>query len=69
MLHEASTHFAKEYVPITRKDADVIFHARKSALYSEGESWVKKETGSFDLTMGKYDGRECVNLLAFICYI
>ena len=56
---------------ITRKDVEVIFHARKSILYNDGEPWAKKEGGSFDVIIGTYDGGkgECVNLLAFICYI
>ena len=48
--------FSKEYVPITRKDIEVIFHARKSVLYNDREPWVKKKGGSFDVTMGAYDG-------------
>ena len=55
MLNEA-IQFSKEYVPITRKDIEVIFHARKSVLYNDGEPWVKKKGGSFDVTMGAYDG-------------
>ena len=51
MLHEA-TQFAKEHVAITRKDVEVIFHVRKSVLYNDGESLVKKEGGSFDATTG-----------------
>ena len=43
--------FLKEHVPITRKDVGVIFHAQISVLYNDGESWVKKEGGSFDVTM------------------
>ena len=42
LLHEA-TQFAKEHVAITRKDVEVIFHARKSVLYNDGEPWVNKE--------------------------
>ena len=55
LLHEA-IQFAKDHVPITRKDVEVIFHARK-------ESWVKKEGGSFDVTMGAYDGVEVCELI------
>ena len=38
-------------MPITRKDVEVIFHAPKSVLYINREPWVKKEGGSFDVTM------------------
>ena len=44
LLNEAMQ-FVKEHVPITRKDAEVILHARKSVLYNNGESWVKKVGG------------------------
>ena len=57
LLHEA-IQFAKERVPITRKDVEVIFHRRKSVLYNDGEPWMKKECGSFYVTMGAYDGAE-----------
>ena len=45
-------------MPITRKDVEVIFHAPKSVLYINREPWVKKEGGSFDVTMWAYDGAE-----------
>ena len=62
MLNEA-IQFSKECVPITRKDIEVIFHARKSVLYNDGEPWVKKKGGSFDVTMGAYDGAEVCQLI------
>ena len=34
LLHEAMQ-FAKEHVPITRKDVEVIFYPGKSVLYKE----------------------------------
>ena len=62
MLNEA-IQFSKECVPITRKDIEVIFYARKSVLYNDGEPWVKKKGGSFDVTMGAYDGAEVCQLI------
>ena len=62
MLHEA-IQSAKENMPITTKYLEVIFHTRKSVLYNEGEPWVKKEGGSFDVTMGVYDGVEVCELI------
>ena len=50
-------------MPITRKDVEVIFHEQKSVLYNNGEPWVKKEGGSFDVTMGAYDGAEVCELI------
>ena len=63
LLSEA-IQFAKEHVLITRKDVEVIFHARRSVLYNNGEPWVKKEGRSFDVTMGAYDGVEMSELIA-----
>ena len=63
LLNEA-IQFPKEHVPITRKDVEVIFHARKSVLYNNGEPWVKKEGGTIDVTMGAYDGAEVCELIA-----
>ena len=69
LLHEA-IQFAKEHVPITRKDVEVIFHERKSVLYNDGEPWVKKEGGSFDVTMGAYNGAEVCELIGiYMLYI
>ena len=60
LLNEA-IRFAKEHVPITRKHVEVIF--QKSVLYNNREPWVKKEGGSFDVTMGVYDGVEVYELI------
>ena len=57
LLHEA-IQFAKEHVAIIRKDVEVISQAQKSVFYSNGEPWVKSGGGSFDVTMGAYDGAE-----------
>ena len=42
---------------------EVIFYAQKSVLYNDGEPWVKKEGGCFDVTMGAYDGAEVCELI------
>ena len=63
LLHEP-IQFAKEHVPIARKDLEVIFHAWKSVLHDDGEPWVKKDSGSFlDVTMGAYDRAEVCELI------
>ena len=38
-------------------------HARKSLLFSNGTSWVKKDSNMFDVTMGCYDGAEICELV------
>ena len=53
LLYEAIK-FTKEHVLITREDVEVILHSGKPVLCDGGEPWVKKEGGSFDITMGAY---------------
>ena len=55
--------FAKEHVRIKKIDLDTIRHARKSLLYKQGEAWMKKDGGIFDVTMGAYDGAEICELV------
>ena len=55
--------FAKEHVKIKKIDMDTILHARKSLLYKQGEPWMKKDSGIFDVTMGAFDGAEVCELV------
>ena len=48
---------------ITRKDVEVIFHSR-NWIYHNGEPWAKKKDGSFDVTIGAYDGAEVCKLIS-----
>ena len=55
--------FAQEYIDITSKDTEIIYHARKSLLFDEKDTWMKKQSGLFDVTMGAYDGAEVCKLV------
>ena len=55
--------FAQEYIDITSKDTQIIYHARKSLLFDEKDTWMKKQSCLFDVTMGAYDGAEICELL------
>ena len=69
-LSNGAMQFAKEHVLITRKDVEIIFHARKSVLYNNREPWVKKEGGSFDVTIGMYDWAEvCERIGIYMLYL
>ena len=46
---------------------EIIFHARKSLLFKDGESWVKKGDTLFDVTMGAFDGAEVCELVG--CFL
>ena len=58
--------FAKHYISIASKDIDTIFHARKSLLYNNDESWVKKRESNFDVTTSAYDGTEVCELIGIL---
>ena len=55
--------FAQEYIDITSKDTEIIYHVRKSLLFDEKDAWIKKQSGLFDVTMGAYDGAEVCKLV------
>ena len=56
--------FAKEYIDITSQDTEIIYHARKSLLFDEQkDTWMKKQSGLLDVTMGVYDGAEVCELV------
>ena len=42
---------------------EIIYHARKSLLFDEKDTWMKKQSGLFDVTMGAYDGAEVCKLV------
>ena len=43
---------------INKNDFEVIFHARKSVLFHFNQSWIKRDSDTFDVTLGAYDGTE-----------
>ena len=49
-------------VQIFNDDKKIIYHARKSLLFNEEGTWMKKD-GLFDLTMRVYDGAEVCELV------
>ena len=55
--------FAKKHTKVLKKDIDLIMHSRKSLLFNNGETWIKKDNENFDVTMGAYDGAEVCELV------
>ena len=49
---------ASEYTYISKCDIDVINHARNSLRFDGSFTWIKKQGGLFDVSMGAYDGAE-----------
>ena len=58
-----SISFAKQYTTISDLDINIITHSRKSLLFNNGTTWIKKDNSSFDVTMGSYDGAEVCELV------
>ena len=62
-LLKKALNFASKRVCIKKEDKEIVFHARKSLLFNKEETWIKKEGGTFDVTMGAYDGAEVCELV------
>ena len=47
----------------------IINNARKSLLFNKQQTWIKKESGLFNVTMGAQDGAEVCELIgSFLLY-
>ena len=56
--------FAKQFTIVLEQDNKIIMHARKSLLFDKKTPWTKKDDkGTFDVTMGSYDGAEVCELV------
>ena len=62
VLADAIT-FAAKYVSISDLEKKTIMQATNSFLCSNGQTWVKKEGGIFDITMGGHHGAEVCDLI------
>ena len=55
--------YAKSIVDITEQEESIIWHSRKSLLFSDSSTWIKKDGSLFDVTMGSFDGAEICELV------
>ena len=62
-LLKKSLLYAESFVSINPEEKEIIFHSRKTFLFTEDSAWVKKAQNSFDVTMGCYDGAEVSELV------
>ena len=63
-LLERALDFAQQHVEISDDEICVIHNSRKSLLFSDDKTWIKKESkGMFDVTMGSHDGAEVCELV------
>ena len=57
-----SLNFASEFEALELETLEAIYNSRKSLLFNNNEAWVKKD-GTFDVTMGSFDGAEVCELV------
>ena len=48
--------FAEAHTLPSDVDKAIIYHARKSLLFNNQPTWIKRDIGLLDLAMGAYDG-------------
>ena len=57
-LLKQSLDFAEKYIEVFTEDKAITKYVRKSLLFNKQQTWIKKESGLFDVMMGAYDGAE-----------
>ena len=62
LLKSAIT-FAARYTTISAKYRETILQAANSFLFSDNATWIKKQGGIFDITMGSFHGAEICDLV------
>ena len=55
--------YAKGLINTSKDQEAIIWHSRKSLLFNDNSTWVKKQSGDFDVTMGSFDGAEVCELV------
>ena len=57
--------FAKKYTSINKLETEIIMHSRRTLLFSEGKTWVKKDNpnDAFDVSMGSYDSADVCDVV------
>ena len=61
-LLEKAIKFTEKFVKISDKDKKIFLQSRRTFLVNEGEIWIKKESESFDVSMGSNDSAEISDL-------
>ena len=61
-LLNRALNFAREFTEVSESDEKIILHSKNSLLFCDNSIWQKKN-GSFDVTMGSWDGAETSDLV------
>ena len=68
-LMKEALDFTNSSINLPENDKEIINHARKSWLFNKQQTWIKEDSGLFDVTMGAYDGVEvCEPVSSFLLY-
>ena len=57
-LLKSAVQFDAKHTDINKNEFEVTLHARKSFLFHSNQPQVERDSDTFDLTMGTYDGVE-----------
>ena len=63
LLTDALT-FAETIINLDDYDKKIIHHSRKFLIFNQEQTWMKKGSDLFDVSMGVYDGAEVCELIA-----
>ena len=55
--------FAAQYMTLTQQEKQIIFQTKKTLLFNNGQTWVKKENKDFNVSMGSWDGAEVCEIV------
>ena len=55
--------FSEAHTHLSDDGKAIIHHARKSLLFNDQQTWIKRDSGLFDITLGAYDGVEVCELV------
>ena len=63
-LFSDTVKWANNLIPFENKSLELLYHSRKSFLFTDNATWIKKSgNNNFDVTMGAYDGAEVCELV------
>ena len=58
-LLNRSIEFAKSYTSVSGETINIIMHCRHSILFTNDDTWIKKDNPHFDVAISSFDGAIC----------
>ena len=58
--------FAETVINLDDHDKKIIYHSLKSLLFSQEQTWMKKRSDLFDVSMSAYNGVEMCELIGIL---